>query len=374
MLLRTWTTLAVSIVCSAVQAQSYLNGGSHASYPYALNAFNAALGNSLGTPYPSGVFGDYVPDPAPLYSAMPGDMTNTGGAYLAGNTSSPTVNHAPYFVANLSMCCWSTNGQFNLYVPMDVQLYSQLEPQGEVLSISYGGTGFGINPRPSTTPPGVVTTTGSASNSGDGGTGGGIEFGLSPSYLGLDTSEDSWVSAEIAGFILAMKYQHSTWNVWDIKGALRQTASNWTTGYNPSSYGYGIISYASATAVSSPTAVYLQGPLMSIFNPTNTYATITLLPYRSTRRSHEIIVSVSAAYTWPIKNEYTAADIAASGATTLYTSNGTDVEPTYVYVPAVSGSITFAAFTTDGSGNYSRIESAFSEQTLTLATSTQCVP
>jgi hypothetical protein len=351
-------------------APSYLNGGSHASYPYALNAFNAALGLPLSTPYPSGVFGDYVPDPAPLYSAMPAAMINTSGAYLAGNTTSPTVNDAPYFAANLSMCCWSTNASFNAFVPMDQQLYSQLETQDAVLSISYGFNG--TNPRPLSTPPGVVTTTGSATNSGDGSTGGGIEFGLSVSYLGLDTTADSWISAEIAGFFLAMQYQHPTWNMWDIKGALRQTSGNWSTGYNPSNYGYGDIAILAAMAVSAPSAVYLQGPLMAVQN-NNNYATVTLYPFRQTRRTREVVYSVNASYSWPVKNEYTTADITASGGTLLYTSNGTDVSPVYTYVPAVSGTVTLVAFTTDGSGNYSRVES-FSEQSETITVGTACVP
>jgi hypothetical protein len=352
-------------------APSTLNGGSHASFPYALNAFNAALGNALSAPYPAGVHGDFIPT-APTYATLPAAMVSTGAAYLAGGTTTPTVNNAPYEFSNLSLCCWSTNGAFTQFVPMDAMLYASLETQGAIEAISYGGTAFGTNPRPISAFPGIVTTTGSATNSTDGGTGGGIEFGLSASYLGLNTGADSWISAELAGFYQAMQYQHPTWNVWDIKGALRQTAGNWATGYNPAAYGFGNLAYSSATAIGSPAAVFLQGPGMAVVT-SGGFATITLYPFRQTRRVNEQIYSVSAAYVWPVKNEYTTADITASGATLLYSSNGTDQEPTYTFPAAVIGTVTFVSFTLDGAGGFSRIEAAYSPISVFLAPFTTCV-
>lgn len=355
---------------ASVAAPSYLNGGTHASFPYALNAFNAGLGQPLSTAFPAGVNGDYVPDPAPLYSAMPAAMLNASGTYLAGNTTTPPINHAPYALANLSFCCWSTDGAFLSFVPMDTQLYNALQTQNAILAVSYGGSLALPNPRPLNTQPPIVTTSGSATNSGDGATGGGIEFGLSPSYLGLNTSADSFISAEIAGFLLAMQYQHPTWNLQDIKGALRQTASNWATGYNPTAYGYGLLDYASATAVTSPAAVFLQPPEVGVQQFTGSLL-VTLYPYRQARRVQEVLYSVNPSYVWPLKSEYTAADLVASGGTLLFTSNGALQTSTFTFVPLVSGSVTLLAFTTDGTGAYSRVES-FSAQTFSLTVATMC--
>ncbi len=103
---------------------------------------------------------------------------------------------------------------------------------------------------------------------------------------------------------------------------------------------------------------------MSVSSGSNS-ASIQLFPFRQTRRSHEVVYAVNAAYTWPVKSEYTAADIATSGSTLVYTSNGTDLAPTFIYTPAVTGTFTFIAFTTDGNGQFSRVEE-FSAQSVAL--------
>ena len=74
-----------------------------------------------------------------------------------------------------------------------------------------------------------------------------------------------------------------------------------------------------------------------------------------------------------MKNEYVLSDITASGATLVYTSNGADITPQFYYGPSTSGTVTFAVFETDGSGEYSRMES-YNQYSVTFVDGTQCVP
>jgi hypothetical protein len=64
----------------------------------------------------------------------------------------------------------------------------------------------------------------------------------------------------MAGFLAALKYAHPSWSWFDIKAALRQSASNWATGYSHSAFGYGYIDWSAANALGSPSSLYLQPP------------------------------------------------------------------------------------------------------------------
>lgn len=324
-----------------------LNSGTHAADKIE-PAITAVLGsNSIPVDYD------------PVGSVPVASSSNTSGAFISVATGLSS-NNATYAAINFSFCCSSPG--------TDQQYYSTLLAQGTVftmpLAVQVGG-------QPAVgTPPPVTMVTASSPNSSNGGSGWGMEFGLSASYKGLDTTEDSWVSAEMSGLLVGLKSNHPTWNWFDIKGALRQTASQWATGYSSTQFGFGTIDWDSANAIASTSSLYLQGPGVGIMNY-GYYAVISLYPYRQTRRSVEVLYSVSSVYSWPVKNEYTATDIAASGGTLLYTSNGTDVVPMYSYVPAVSGTVTLVAFTKDASGNYSRVE-GFSKNSVVLTVGTKC--
>lgn len=331
--------------CALAQAApSVLNDGTHAADKIA-PAITATLGSQpLFLDYSTS--GDFV-----------ANSSNVSNGYFAVGTTTPTVNHAVYAVINSSSCCYQSS--------YDQQYYATLIGQGTLFSspmaVQVGGT------LPAGTAPPVAFVSSSSQNSFNGGTGWGIEFGLSTSYLGLDTSADSWVSAEMAGFLAALLNNHPTWTPGDVKAALRVTAANWATGYDHTHFGYGLINWSAAN---SPGTLYLQPPGVMVQN-NGYFAGITLFPFRQTRRVREVIYSVSAAYVWPVKNEYTTSDLTASGGTLLYTSNGTDVMPAFSYAPAASGTVTLIALTTDGSGNYSRVEE-FSKQSITLTVGTAC--
>lgn len=348
--------LTLLAACSAEASTAVIQSGTHAD-TFIAPAINAALGPGH---VDTDIFVDTTGSIGSSYTTLSGQMLNTMAGYQSV-ASGATVNHAPYPVAGLSACGWSPANE--------LIVYSEFQSNAQVFAWAYGEIACGDD-HPSSSAPGVVVATASAPNSSNGGSGPGIEFGFSANYLGLNTSEDSWITAELAGFLIALEFQHPTWNPFDIKAALRITAGNWTTGYSATHFGYGSINYSAATALSTPSTFYLQPPGVVVQN-NGYYAIVTLMPFRQVRRDHELIYSVSASYVWPVKNEYTATDIAASGATLLYTGNSTDATPQYTFVPAASGTATLIAFTTDGSGHFSRAES-FSDIPVTLTIGTMC--
>lgn len=306
-------------------------------------AIQATAGNVVNNP----VFVDFDT----VDNTLVPDSGNAAATTIRSLASPGTqVNHAPYQVVAYPATGISPQ-----------QWYSQLQSQIAILSLPHGVGDAANHQLP------AAASIVSSPNSLDGTTGWGSDLGISASYLGLDTTSDSNDAGIMAGFEAALLYNHSTWNAFDAHAALRITASNWATGYNHTSFGFGTVNWTNANAAAT---LYLQAPEMAVQN-NSFWAKFTLYPFRQTRRSKEVIYSVSASYVWPVKNEYTTADITASGATLLYTSNGTDVTPVFSYAPGVSGTVTFVAFTTDGSGNYSRVDE-FSKISQTFTVSVTC--
>jgi len=188
----------------------------------------------------------------------------------------------------------------------------------------------------------------------------GTEFSIVNGYLYAGSaSSPSASGGTMAGIIAKLKQDHSTWTWNDIKGALRQTASNWSGGYtsnNAGALGFGNVNYANATAISSTSAIYLQAPGMTIAT-FGYYALITLYPFMQTRRAREVVYIGG---TWPPANsvnEMTAAQIAAAGGTKVVDDGGATGAQTFTYAAPATGSATFVALTLDSAGNGSRVES-----------------
>ena len=328
--------LALACIASTAQAAPSILYGtpSDPGYTTTAPAINAVLGvGKVDNP----IFND-ICNTCNLNTVV-GESSNTGATFNSIATGNP-VNHAPYQVVTASA--------LGLPATPDSLYYATLTAQGALFSLPYGSAG----PSATRSGPPIAASYTSSTNSSDGSTGWGIEWGLSAGYLGLNTSDDSHDAPAVSGFIAALEYNHATWNPYDVKAALRITASRWVTGYDHTHYGYGLLNWSAANVVAT---LYLQPPGVAIQN-FGYYAVVTLYPFRQTRRSVEVVYSVPASYSWPVKNEYTLADLTASGGTLIYTSNGTDGVPQFTYAPAATGTVTFAAFTSDGSGGYSRHE------------------
>ena len=263
---------------------------------------------------------------------------------------SPHCHRPGHWAAPSRSPACSLSNSFSSYTnTIDTGNYATLVADGTLDNWAYVPN----SPLASTAQPPTVAVT---SNSSPGATGYGIEFSLASAYKGCDTSSPSGGTGVMAGLLAAVKLAHPTWNWWDIKGAFRQTAANWSTGYDHTNYGYGVVDYDSAVALASTSAVYLQPPVMTL-SLSGFFYTVNLYPFRQSRRVREVVYAVPRSYSWPRKNEYVLADITASGGTLAYTSNGTDVIPTFTYVTSPAGpAVNLVAFTTDGSGAYSRVE------------------
>ncbi len=289
------------------------------------------------------------------------------GPFYALN-SSTVVNHQPYTVL--------TESTTNYSEVLDQQNYNTLETNGIIYSMPHCPT-MPLSPDyPPVTMVNVLPAGASSHTVATCGYDGGTEFSLSANYLYAgSTGSPSATGATMAGILAAMKNTQSTWNWFDIKGALRQTASNWATGWtqnNGGALGYGNVNYAAASTLASTANIFLQAPGFVVINH-GYYAQILLYPFATTRRvKEEIFVGGS----WPAAstiNEMTATQVTAAGGTHIAQcdNTGTTAFSCSYAVPA-TGSATFTALTLDASGNGSRVES-FSQITQSFVVGVACL-
>lgn len=372
-----------ALAMTAAQAQNVLNNSDHA-----VNQLNAAvtiLNGSVNPPYvdqtcmtgysinsgggePVNANGcDSWSAQTSSYSTvfatagtLVADSTNAGASLFAGATATSS-NHAPYSVLNTSATGYSISG-------IDQTYYSTLASNNQISVWPFCGGPQSY--------PGIVTSTILSLYAGQQCSADvNIEFSMTSGYEGFETTTPSGTSAALAAVYGVLKKNHASWTMADIKAALRQTADGWANGYlsfqtTPTGYGYGNVNYAAANALSGTSAIYLQAPGMAITNY-GPSALVTLYPFVTTRRAKEVIYLGG---TWPAPstlNEMTAAQITAAGGTKVYDDGGATGIQTFVYAPAVSGSVTFTVLTLDGSGNGSRVES-FSRIAETFTVGLQC--
>lgn len=295
---------------------------------------------------------------------------NTTITLYAASTATP-VNHAPYSVLTQSSTGYALS-------TVDQMPYNTLETAGAVYNMAYcGGPGAGDAYPPvaaSTILPSQTTVGPLASNSC--GYAIGVEFSMTPGYKGFDTGSPSGTTEAMAAVLATLQVNHPTWTWGDIKGALRQTADGWAAGYaayhaSPLGFGYGNIDFDAATAVASPSAVYLEAPGMTVAGH-QYYATITIYPFITTRRAKEVVY---VGGTWPAAssgNELTAAQIASAGGTKIIDDGGATGAQSFTYAPAATGSATFTVLTLDSSGNGSRVE-VFSRASASFIVGTACL-
>jgi hypothetical protein len=272
------------------------------------------------------------------------------------------VNHAPYAALNISAT------GYNLSI--DEQAY-QLAGSWATLIAQPLAAGV-QGPQPSGTPPPTAMQVVSSAESADGGTGWGIEFAVETNSVptaapGWSVSEDSWVSPEGLAIAVAIKHNHPTWSWFDIKGALRQTASNWFTGYSHATFGYGTMNYSAATGIVSPQQIYLEPSGLYILGNSTAAVQLTLAPFLQSRYASALILSCSNAHGWSIKNEYTTADVTA-GCNLAQPILSTTVSGGAFATVTLStpGTYYLIPFTTDGLGHYSRVETDFMPFTVTV--------
>ncbi|HEY5974232.1 MAG TPA: hypothetical protein VIU41_05770, partial [Geobacteraceae bacterium] len=138
-------------------------------------------------------------------------------------------------------------------------------------------------PQPASAPPPAAFVT---VNVVGGATGGVIEFGIPPGYLkgNGQSQHPSGVTAQLAGLMASLKYRHPAWNWFDVKAALRATAANYASGYDPQRYGYGVIDYPAADALADPHKLPLFPPAAVARPQIGDRLLFYVNPFRQTRR------------------------------------------------------------------------------------------
>lgn len=185
----------------------------------------------------------------------------------------------------------------------------------------------------------------------------GIEFGVPTTYMGGKgkSSSPSGVTGQLAGLMACLKYLHPDWNWFDIKAALRSTASNFQTGYNPEKYGYGSIDYHAANSIADAALLPLFAPAAVARQRLGNQIVFHINPFKQSRRVTEVLFKF-AKYPGIHLDELTHTDIFLLGGQHVF-SNYFSNANVYSYHAVQEETVYFVWFTVDAHGKYSRIES-----------------
>ena len=210
-------------------------------------------------------------------------------------------------------------------------------------------------PKKAPPPAAFVTVNKIGGKSGDG-----IEFGVPTTYMngkGMSTTP-SGVTAQLAGLMACLKYLHPTWNWFDVKAALRSTAANYATGYDPDRYGYGSIDYHRANALTDAARLPLFAPAAVPFTtkpqPGN-QINFFVNSFKQTRRSTDALFKFTARPTVHLQ-ELTLPEITARGGEWVFSGDLSKTKNIYTYSAMTAENSYFVWFTADANGSYSRIE------------------
>lgn len=208
-------------------------------------------------------------------------------------------------------------------------------------------------PQPWNAPPPAAFVT---VNKNGGKSGGGIEFGVPTTYMQGKGKSDtpSGATSQLAGLMACLKHTHPLWNWFDIKAALRATASNYANGYDPTNYGYGGIDYHAANTLRDAATLPLFAPAAVILRQRENQLSFAINAFKQSRRYTEVLFTFA---TRPLlqHKELTFAEIIAMGGSLVY-SNLSANASTYSYqVPSIDTSF-LVWFTQDAHGLFSQIE------------------
>jgi hypothetical protein len=206
---------------------------------------------------------------------------------------------------------------------------------------------------PNTPPPASFVTV----NRIGGATGDGIEFGVPATYMhgkGQSTTS-SGVTAQLAGLMACLKYLHPAWNWFDIKAALRATASNYATGYDPQKYGYGSIDYPSANALADAATLPLFAPAAVVFPQKGNHLFFCVNSFKQSRRATDVLFKFQTPPV-PHLKELTLTEIIAMGGRQVFSGDLSTTGNVYPYRVTRDETAYFVWFTEDAQGMFSRIE------------------
>jgi len=209
-------------------------------------------------------------------------------------------------------------------------------------------------PQPSGAPPPAAFVT---VNKVGGTSGGGIEYGIPIDYLhgkGQDVSPSA-VTAQLAGLMACLKYRHPSWNWFDVKAALRATAANYPTGYDPHKSGYGAIDFQKANLLGNASQLALFAPATVVLGKKGDRLFFRINPFRQTRRFTDVVFKFRSQPA-PTLKELTLAEITAMGGEYLFSSYLHKDANNYAYRMTSGETVYLVWFTQDSSLKFSRIE------------------
>lgn len=154
--------------------------------------------------------------------------------------------------------------------------YDQFSPNDVVHNWAYTGLSAGALP----------PTLHSAPGGGGWSSGYGVEWSLPAAYGFNGTLSD--LTAASSGMMASLRYLHPTWNNYDVKAAIRQTASNWSTGYDSADYGFGTADFSAANALVDG-AIALQPPAVKATTLTGRHLRFEVYPFKQSRRVREVL-------------------------------------------------------------------------------------
>ena len=233
---------------------------------------------------------------------------------------------------------------------LDTQLYQKLTKNGLIHVYAY-------EPRqaqPLNTPPPAAFVT---VNLYGGKTGGSIEFGIPKGYMNKKGQSDtpSGVTAQMAGLMASMKYNHPDWNWFDVKAALRVTASNFVTGYNPKNSGYGSINYHAANALKDSSHLPLFPPAALMRTPKKNTVVFAINSFKQNRRVADTLFKFRM-QPFSIPKELTLAELNALGGQLLFTGDRSETTNSLTVEVANNEMTFFVWLSKDSKGIYSRME------------------
>lgn len=185
----------------------------------------------------------------------------------------------------------------------------------------------------------------------------GVEWTLDPVVFCSSTL--SCLTAANAGIMGWLRFNHPTWNIYDVKAAMRQSGTNWATGYNRSTYGFGTVN-ATTTNALADNQILLQPPEVAT-STSGLYNQLTfaVYPFRQTRRVKEVLFQFATSSPGFQANELTLAQIQALGGTKIIEYTGTNATTsTPLYTPVTNAYFVWftADNSTDSMAKFSRID------------------
>jgi hypothetical protein len=292
-------------------------------------------------------------------------LANARGAVIDAGLSTSEIQVTP-----------SSPDNGKAYLPPDKFVADAISAGATILSSSFSGWHFlydsagylqltsngllhvyAYEPRkpqpPSVPPPAAFATV----NMIGGATGGGIEFGVPTNYM-HGKGQSAWpsgVTAQLAGLMACLKFRHPSWNWFDVKAALRTTAANYPTGYDPHKYGYGAINFQDANAIAGTAQMALFAPAAVILGQKEDRLIFQINPFKQSRRFSDVVFKFTKR-PMPTLKELTLAEITAMGGQYLFSSYLYNDANNYSYQMIRGETVYLVWFTQDTSLMFSRIE------------------